>query len=253
MFQHIIARTPCRALLDGLSSAALGRPDYALALDQHHQYIRALQSCDVDITLLPPAEAYPDSVFVEDPALCTPHCAIVTRPGAESRRGEAELLAPLLARFYARLERIEAPGTLDAGDVMMVGDHYYIGQSARTNQEGARQLIAILERYGMQASVVTLRDVLHLKTGLAYLENGKLLASGEFLDKPEFRQYDVIAIPDDESYAANCIWVNDTVIMPAGYPRTQSIIAALGYRVLEVDTSEFRKLDGGVSCMSLRF
>ena len=253
MFQRIIARAPCRALVKGLSAANLGAPDYDLALEQHHRYIQALQSCGVEITLLPALEEYPDSVFVEDAALCTPHCAVITRPGADSRRGEAGLLAPVLARFYTQLERIEAPGTLDAGDVMMVGSHYYIGASARTNAEGARQLIAILEKYGMTGSVVMLREVLHLKTGLAYLEHGKLLAAGEFLSRPEFRRYDVVAIPEDETYAANCIWVNDSVIMPSGYPRSRALIDALGYRVLEVDTSEYRKLDGGVSCMSLRF
>ena len=187
MFKHIIARTPCRALVDGLSASDLGKPIYEKAMEQHNAYIRALQTCGVDITILPPAEEFPDSVFVEDPALCTPHCGIVTRPGADSRRGEAELMAPILARFYKNVERIVEPGTLDAGDVMMVGNHYYIGNSARTNAEGARQLIAILEKYGMTGSIVSMDEVLHLKTGLAYLENNNLMCAGEFLTKPEFQ------------------------------------------------------------------
>lgn len=253
MFKHIITRTPCKALVDGLTSSKLGKPDYEKALEQHHGYLRALQTCNVDITILPPEEAFPDSVFVEDPALCTPHCAIVTRPGAVSRRGEAELLEPVLHRFYKQIERIVAPGTVEAGDVMMVGKHFYIGQSARTNAEGARQLIAILEHYGMTGSIVSLRKVLHLKTGLAYLENNNLLAAGEFLTKPEFQNFNLIEVPEDETYAANCICVNGTVIMPAGYPKTRTKITALGYEVIEVDTSEFRKVDGGVSCLSLRF
>ena len=115
-------------------------------------------------------------------------------------------------------------------------------------------LATALQNQGAHAeAAVMLREVLHLKTGLAYLEHGKLLAAGEFLSRPEFRRYDVVAIPEDETYAANCIWVNDSVIMPSGYPRSRALIDALGYRVLEVDTSEYRKLDGGVSCMSLRF
>ncbi|WP_299735062.1 dimethylargininase [uncultured Endozoicomonas sp.] len=253
MFKHIITRTPCPAMIEGLSEAGLGKPDYDKAMDQHNDYIRALQTCGVDITILPPANDYPDSVFVEDPALCTPHCAVITRPGAESRRNEAELIAPVLQRFYNRVERIVEPGTLDAGDVMMVGSHYYIGKSARTNEEGARQLIAILDKYGMTGSIVVLETVLHLKTGLAYLENGNLLAAGEFVTKPEFQQYNIIEVPVDESYAANCIWVNGKVILPAGYPSTRDKIAGLGYDVIEVDTSEYLKVDGGVSCMSLRF
>ncbi len=253
MFRHAITRTPCRALIDGLSSSDLGKPIFDKALEQHHAYINAIKSCGVEVTVLPPEEGFPDSVFVEDPALCTPRCAIVTRPGADSRRGEAELLAPVLRRFYDAVERIVEPGTLDAGDVMMVGDHYFIGHSARTNLEGARQLIAILEKHGMTGSVVGLQEVLHLKTGLAYLENNHLMAAGEFLTKPEFQCFNLIPVPEGETYAANCIWVNDTVIMPSGYPKTRALIDALGYEVLEVDTSEYRKVDGGVSCMSLRF
>ena len=253
-FSHIIARTPAKSLIHGLTSANLGKPDYQKALDQHNNYIRALQQCDVDITLLPADERFPDSVFVEDVALCTPHCATITRPGAESRRNETEIIIDTIERFYPnKVEKITAPGTVEAGDIMMVEDHYYIGLSARTNQEGANQMIAILQKYGLTGSVVTLEKVLHLKTGLAYLENNNLLAAGEFITKPEFQHLNIIEIPEQESYAANCIWVNDRVIMPAGYPITKAKIEALGYQVIEVDTSEYRKVDGGVSCMSLRF
>lgn len=253
-FNHIIARTPCKSLVNGLTSANLGKPDYQKALDQHNNYIRALQQCDVDITILPPNELFPDSVFVEDTVLCTPHCAIITRPGAISRRKETEIIENTIARFYPHnMEKITAPGTVEAGDIMMVNDHYYIGLSARTNQAGAEQMIAILKKYGLTGSVVKLEKVLHLKTGLAYLENDNLLASGEFITKPEFQHLNIIEIPPEESYAANCIWVNNRVIMPSGYPITRAKIAALGYQVLEVDTSEYRKIDGGVSCMSLRF
>jgi dimethylargininase len=253
LFQHVVVRTPSATLADGITLSKLGKPIYEKALGQHDEYVHALRTCGVDVTILPAADAFPDSVFVEDAALCTPHCAIVTRPGAESRRAEADLIAPVLRRFYSQVERIEAPGTLDAGDVMMVGSHYFVGASARTNPEGARQLIAILERYGMTASIVPLNKALHLKTGLAYLENGNLLAAGEFVGRSEFQPYKVTQIPSDEEYAANCIWVNGTVVMPSGYPLARRLIAGLGYRLIEVDTSEFRKLDGGVSCLSLRF
>ncbi|MCX8585278.1 hypothetical protein J3U16_06565 [Gilliamella sp. B3023] len=253
-FNHIITRTPAKSLINGLTSANLGKPDYQKALDQHNNYIRALQQCDVDITILPADERFPDSVFVEDAVLCTPCCAIITRPGAVSRRAETEIIVDTIERFYPNnVEHITAPGTVEAGDIMMVENHYYIGLSARTNQEGANQMIAILEKYGLSGSVVTLEKVLHLKTGLAYLEHNNLLAAGEFITKPEFQHLNIIEIPEEESYAANCIWVNERVIMPAGYPITKAKIEALGYQVIEVDTSEYRKIDGGVSCMSLRF
>lgn len=253
-FNHIIVRTPAKSLVDGLTSANLGKPDYKKALEQHNEYIRALQQCDVDITILSPDEHFPDSVFVEDTVLCTPHCAIITRPGAKSRRDETLIIEDTIKRFYPnKVEKIMDPGTVEAGDIMMVNDHYFIGLSARTNQQGAEQMIAILNKYGLTGSIVTLEKVLHLKTGLAYLENNNLLAAGEFITKPEFQHLNIIEIPEQESYAANCIWVNDRVIMPAGYPITKAKIAALGYQVIEVDTSEYRKIDGGVSCMSLRF
>jgi dimethylargininase len=253
MYQNCIVRTPSRSLEKGLTSLNLGKPNFETALKQHELYIEALKQCEVNVTILPPDERFPDSVFVEDPALCTPHCAILTRPGAESRRDETDIISKPLTQFFENIETISAPGTLDAGDVMKVDSHFYIGLSERTNAEGAQQLISILEKYGMTGSTISLKNVLHLKTGLAYLEHNNLLAAGEFVDKVEFRKMNVIEIPEEESYAANCIWMNDRVIMPAGYTRTREKIAALGYAVIEVDTSEFRKLDGGVSCLSLRF
>ncbi len=253
LFKHIIARTPCRNLTNGLTTSSLGKPDYKKALEQHAAYVEALRQCDVSVTLLPPNEDFPDSVFVEDTALCTPYCAIVTRPGADSRRGETTIIADTIHQFYNNIEYITAPGTLDAGDVMMVDSHYYIGLSARTNLYGANQLIQILEKFKLTGSTVSLEKVLHLKTGLAYLENNNLLAAGEFLTSPEFKKYNVTEISEQESYAANCIWINNHIIMPAGFPIAEAKIKTLGYKVITVDTSEFQKLDGGVSCMSLRF
>ena len=145
------------------------------------------------------------------------------------------------------------PGTLDGGDVMMVGDHFYVGQSARTNEEGIRQFCEILEGWGLEGSEVKLEKVLHLKTGVNYLEDGNMLVSGEFVTKPDFEQYNRIEIPEDEAYAANCIWVNGTVIVPEGYPTVLKAVQDAGYETITVDTSEYRKLDGGLSCLSLRF
>ena len=135
----------------------------------------------------------------------------------------------------------------------MVGDHYYIGLSERTNQAGAEQMIAILQQYGMQGSIVELSEVLHLKTGLGYLEQNNLLACGEFLDKPEFQSFNLLRVDTHEAYAANSVWINDTVLTPMGFPKTLALIESAGYRVREVDVSEFQKLDGGLSCLSLRF
>ena len=254
MFTKAIVRTPGKSLVNGLSdSKHLGTPDYSKAIIQHQQYIEALKSCGLKITVLDPCEEYPDSTFVEDVALITPNCTIMTRPGADSRRGEVTKMTKTLESQFNNLEYIESPGTIEAGDIMMVGDHYYVGLSERTNLQGAEQLIAILVSYGLKGSTVRLKEVLHLKTGLSYLENNKLVVCGEFKNDPVFSGFEQIEIPESESYAANCIWVNDNVIIPSGYPITKQKVSATGYNVLEVDVSEFKKLDGGLSCLSLRY
>ena len=151
-------------------------------------------------------------------------------------------------------EIVEIIGPLDGRAALLaVGDHFYVGQSARTNEEGIRQFCEILEGWGLEGSEVKLEKVLHLKTGVNYLEDGNMLVSGEFVTKPDFEQYNRIEIPEDEAYAANCIWVNGTVIVPEGYPTVLKAVQDAGYETITVDTSEYRKLDGGLSCLSLRF
>ena len=253
MFKNVIVKKPCSSMIDGLSSANLGKPNFQLAVQQHEVYIETLKKCGVSVTVLEADENYPDSCFIEDVALLTKECAIITRPGATSRRGEIVGLRETLEKFYKNIENIEAPGTIEAGDIMMVGNHFYIGLSARTNEDGAKQMINILNKYGLSGSMVTLEKVLHLKTGLAYLENNNLLVAGEFVHSPIFSSFNKIVIDEKESYSANCIWLNGHVIVPLGYENTKKAIEDLGYIVHEVDTSEFRKLDGGLSCLSLRF
>jgi len=254
MFSKAIVRIPGKSLINGLTdSKHLGSPDYQKAIIQHKAYIEALQSCGLEVHVLESCEDYPDSTFVEDVALITPKCAIFTRPGFKSRRGEVEQIETVLRGQFDNVESVEAPGTIEAGDVMMVGNHYYIGLSHRTNLQGAEQLIELLVKHGHTGSTVALKDVLHLKTGLSYLENNMLVICGEFKSDPIFSGFDHIEIPESESYAANCIWVNDNVIIPAGYPLSKEKISSTGYKVIEVDVSEFKKLDGGLSCLSLRY
>jgi len=253
MFTKAIVRTPGRSFVKGITTSKLGWPDYDLALRQHEAYINALTKCGLKVTVLPPDENFPDSTFVEDTALLTSKCAIVTNPGAPSRKGEVDDIKNIISNYYLNIEEIKSPGTAEAGDIMMVGDHYYIGLSERTNEDGATQIITILNKYGYSGSAIFLKDVLHLKTGVAYLENNNLVACGEFLHEEEFRKFKFIEIDEDESYAANCIWVNDKIIIPQGFPKAKEKIINAGYSVLEVDVSEFRKLDGGLSCLSLRF
>lgn len=252
MFRKAIVRIPGESMIDGLTTAGLGKPDYEKALIQHREYRDALEECGLDVLVLKENEQYPDAVFVEDVALLTRDCAIITNPGALSRRGEIVDIKNVLRDDFDTFEEVCDPGTVEAGDIMMVGAHFYIGLSRRTNEVGAGQVIAHLEKHGMSGSVVKVDGVLHLKTGVSYLEHNNLLACGEFLLREEFKNFNILEIADDESYAANCIWVNDTVLMPEGYPKARKTIENAGYRTIEIDVSEFRKIDGGLSCLSLR-
>ena len=240
-------------MVDGLTTAGLGKPDFIKALEQHSRYVEILKACGLQVTVLDGDSKYPDSTFVEDVALCTPECAIITNPGATSRNGEKQEIKPVLKEFYKNIEEIKFPGTLDAGDVMMVGPHFYIGISERTNHEGADQLISILQKYAMTGTKIPLNKMLHLKTGLSYLEQNNLLISGEFIQNPEFDKYSKIVVHKKEQYAANSLWINGNVLVPMGFPETKNKIESAGYKTIEIDVSEFRKLDGGLSCLSLRF
>lgn len=253
MFLKAIVKKPCKNLVKGLTSANLGLPDYKLALIQHQKYVEALMECGLEVTVLEADENYPDSTFVEDTAFLTPKCAIITNPGAPSRRGEIVEMERTIKNISQNVEYIKSPGTLEAGDVMMVGTHFFIGLSARTNQNGANQLITILEKYGYTGSTVTLGNVLHLKSGVSYLENNNLLTTSSFFRKSEFQKFNLILVDDNEEYAANSLWINDKVLVPKGFNKTKMKIDNLGYSTIEVDVSEFRKLDGGLSCLSLRY
>ncbi len=252
-FTRAIVRTPGTSLKHGLSTAGLGPPNYPQALAQHGAYVEALRACGLDVTILPPDNEHPDSTFVEDTALLTAECAIIMRPGATSRRDETQTIEPALRDHFKTVEHVQAPGTVDAGDIMMVGRHFFIGLSQRTNQSGAEQIIQILNRHGMSGSTVPLKEMLHLKSGVAYLENNTMVATGEFLNRAEFANFRVIPIPNEEAYAANCLWLNGTVLVPAGYPQAKQAIEAAGYQTIALEMSEFRKLDGGLSCLSLRW
>jgi len=253
MFSKAIVRTPARSLINGLCSADLGFPIYEKALGQHAAYVDALEQCGLEVTVLGADEQFPDSTFVEDTALLTRSLAIVTNPGAVSRKGETHGIRTALTLFFSTIENIESPGALDGGDVMVVGSHFYIGRSDRTNADGAKQLIDILKRYGLSGSTIPLSTFLHLKSGISYIENDNLVITGEFLNSPEFKPFNQIVVDDEESYAANCVWINGTVLVAAGYPRMRVKIESAGYDTIALDVSEFKKLDGGLSCLSLRF
>ena len=284
VFTRAIVRPPSRNFAAGLTTAGLGAPDYHLALEQHAIYCTALEQCGLQLIRLEADERYPDSCFVEDAAIVfdalpdehptrdaragtplsratAPHAArkqaILTRPGAPSRLGEVVSMRRELATFFPAIDDIRSPGTVDGGDICEAGTHFFIGLSERTNEEGARQLAEILAKHGCTSSVVDIRDVtglLHLKSGLASLGNKTLVVIEALAKREEFRGYDLIPVEPGEEYAANCIEVNGLVLMAAGFPCLKTKLRdELDYATVSLDMSEFEKMDGGLSCLSLRW
>lgn len=256
-FRHALVCPPAPTMADGLTTVALGVPDFALAQQQHKAYCDALVRNGCALVELPVNARHPDSTFVEDTALILPgRGAILARPGDLSRQGEVAPIEAALAAFFALETRIEAPGTLDAGDICESESHVFIGVSKRTNSEGATQLGVWLQSHGFTSSVIDIRDtvgILHLKSGVTALRGRQLLAIPSLAHHPDFRDYDVLVVPNGEEYAANCVLVNDAVFVAAGFPGTHASLRDHGYTLEVLDMSEFEKMDGGLSCLSLRF
>jgi dimethylargininase len=256
-YSKAITRLPGRNFADGLTTAAGGsRPDIAVALAQHAAYCAALRECGLDVTVMEPDENHPDGTFVEDTFVIADRVAIATRPGADSRRGEVVAVAASLRRFIAIHEQIEPPGSVDGGDVCQADRHFLIGISARTNEAGAAQLAAILSRHGYAASVVDIRGnstLLHLKSGIAYIGERRFVVAPGFPQIPRVSDFELVEVFPDEAYGANCIRINGEVLIAAGHPKLEQALGALGYRCRRLQMSEFAKMDGGLSCLSLRF
>ncbi|MBN1147203.1 MAG: hypothetical protein JXA78_08105 [Anaerolineales bacterium] len=251
-FHHAIVRAPGKDFAQGITSAGLGPPDYDRMLAQHAAYVQALETLGLQVLRLDPLEGFPDAYFVEDVAVVTPELAVITRPGAPARRGEENTMQPVLAA-HKETARIRPPGTLDGGDVLIVERQVFIGLSGRTNREGAKQLGSYLGEHGYTWTAVQVGAGLHLKSGVNYVGKNTLLASEEFAGMGVFDGYDKIVVEADEAYAANTLLINGRLIMPQGFARTRAQLARLGFEVIELDVSEARKMDGGLTCMSIRF
>lgn len=254
-FTRAIARLPAETFADGLTTVSFGVPDPEKTFRQHYAYCEALRGAGVGVTVLDANRAFPDSTFVEDTAIVADGRAIVTRPGAESRLGETDGIAQTLGLFFDRLDRIEPPGTLDGGDVCEADGRVYVGLSHRTNASGAEQLATWLKRSGIATTVVDIRDIdeiLHLKSGIAHIGDNTFVAIEAVRSRVELPGRVIVPAPE-ENYAANCVRVNDVVFFPSGYPRLQQALHDAGFVPAILDMSEYRKMDGGLSCLSIRF
>ena len=251
-----LVRAPADTFAAGLTTARLGAPDLAVALEQHEAYCRALEGLGLTLARLEADPRHPDSTFVEDTAVVTPSGVMLTRPGAPSRRGEVAAIAEALRGGHAEHAEIASPGTVDGGDVCEAGEHFFIGLSLRTNREGAGQLTRWLAAQGFSSSLIDIRgmpDLLHLKSGLSWLGGRRLTAAGDLARHPAFEGWAIIRVPEGEWYAANCIRINEAVLVAQGYPATVKLFGGLGLEVVTLDVSEYRKMDGGLSCLSLRW
>ena len=254
-FSHAITRRPAPSVLNGLRAVDTGAPDLALMLAHHAAYIAALRDTGATVIELPPLPDYPDSLFVEDTALCLPEGAVIMRPGAPSRFGEAAEMEPHLAALYRSVPRISgAEAFIEGGDILTTGREILVGRSARTNAAGIAELAGLVAGWGYRLrEVLTPPGVLHFKTDCALLDGDTILATERLAASGCFDGYRVVLTAKDEEAAANVIRFNDVVLMPAGFPATAEILTRERFRLRLIGNSECARLDGGMSCLSLRF
>lgn len=253
-FTHAICRKPSASIIDGLRAVDTGVPSLELFQSHHADYVTALRSTGADVEVLDALDAYPDSVFVEDAALCLPEVAIVMRPGAPTRLGEAIEMTPHLKDYYTNVQQINGPGFIEGGDILVTEREILVGKSARTNSEGVAELRDIVSDYGYTLQEVqTPPDVLHFKTDCSLLDEETILSTGRLARSGCFEGYKVLQVADGEEACANSIRFNNLVIMPQGFDKTAEILNKASYEICQIGNTEAAKLDGGMSCLSLRF
>jgi dimethylargininase len=252
MIRYALVRPPGPDAADGLTEQN-GPPVRMKDLRQQHAaYCNLLQKIGIELIQLDPLPGFPDAYFVEDTAVVTPEIAVITRPGAPQRRGEEKSVARRLAD-YRPLKGIEPPGTLDGGDVLIVEQDVFVGLSRRTNCHGADQLGQLLAPFGYRCIPVEVPDGLHLKSSVASLDQCQLLLKDSWSQLSVFDDYAKLLVDSSEDYACNTLAINGHLIMPMGYPRTRALLESVGKPIHELDTHPFRRMDGGLTCLSLRF
>ena len=253
-FNRAIVRTPGKSAVDGLRSDPNAVPNYVGVLKEHADYVAALEALGLEVDVLSALEDFPDSMFVEDPALVFPEGAIVLRPGASSRAGEAEAMREELAQRFPRVLELSGGGSADGGDVLVTPALVFIGLSARTNRAGAEALQKALANLGRKSRIVeTPQGVLHFKTASSLLDEETIFATPRMAANGLFSGLKIIATPEGEEAAANALRINDTVLLGAQFPRAAELLSRDGYTVQTLPVSEIGKLDAGLSCVSLRW
>jgi dimethylargininase len=226
--------------------------DMDKAREEHHAYEKTLAALGAKVISLSPEAELPDSMFVEDPAIVLDELAVVFPLGTETRRREAASLARAIAPFR-KIEYVMLPGTVEGGDILRVGKKLYVGLTARTNEDGIRQLKNIVAPYGYEVIGVRVTGCLHLKSAVTYLGNNTLLANRAWFDATPFTGYEWIDVAPDEPHAGNALALNGSVIFPACFPKTLARIEAKGFKVIGLDIAELQKAESGLTCSSLIF
>jgi len=253
-FTHAICRRPGLSVAHGLRDADTGDPSPEAFAREHAAYVAALEATGAEVTVLEPLEAFPDSVFVEDPALCVAGAAILLRPGAPSRFGEREAAREALSAHFDTVIDLPEGGFVDGGDILVTGREALVGLSARTDEAGVEDLKVILDGLGVPLRIVrTPPEILHFKTECGLLDDDTIFATRALITTGCFAGYSLIECPEGEEGAANLIRFNDQVLVSEGYPETVRMLRAAGYLVTVLSTREAARVDGGLSCMSLRF
>lgn len=252
-FDSAIVRKPGASVIKGLRAGGQADPSYEAVAAEHAAYLSALEDAEIEVQILEPLEAFPDSVFVEDPALVFQEGAILLRPGIGSREGETAAIAPVLHERFERVLEL-AGGYVDGGDVLTMSDRVMIGLSARTNREGAESLIACLAELGRKGEMVQTPDsVLHFKSDCSLMDDGTVLSTQRLAASGVFSKYETLIVPEGEEGAANALRINDRVFIGTGFPGTTALLEKAGYSLVPLKTSEIAKIDAGLSCMSLRW
>ena len=253
-FSRAITRRPAASIVDGLRATDMGTPSLTGMLAAHAQYVAALKSTGAEVIELGPLEAFPDAVFVEDTALCLPQGAVLMRPGAPSRMGEVAEMAPTLRQCYADVREISGPGHIEGGDILVTGREVLVGRSDRTDAAGVVELAEIVAEWGHSLrEVFTPPGVLHFKTDCSLMDGDTILSTKRLSASGCFEGYRILDVAEGEEAAANAIRFNNLVLCPAGFPRTAEMLDKAGFEVVQIDNADCAKLDGGMSCLSLRF
>lgn len=251
-FTHAITRKPSSSVVEGLRAVDTGAPNFEQMQQDHDAYTETLREAGAIIHELPALENFPDSVFVEDAALCLSKGAVLMRPGAATRRGEVEHMKATLESLYTDVREINN-GFIEGGDILITGTEILVGRSERTDAAGVAELKQLVEDWGYSVrEVITPEGVLHFKTDCSLLDPNTVLCTKRLATSGCFESYNVIFTAEGEEAAANAIRFNDYVMMPAGFPKTASLLQKEGYLVKQINNTECAKVDGGMSCLSLR-